>query len=94
MPDQSSNSPHLGHQKPKKHGSKHQPPKVVVVSEGGTEIDYMDGFSRIYQRKFVYEPYERETFDRDLTDKSELLNLLEAQIRYMQGHVTPFCYAT
>ena len=94
MPNETSVTPALGHKEPKKSGGKHKPPKVVVVSEGQTELDYMEAISRNFQRKFVYEPYKRETFDIDLTDKNELLHLLDAKVRYMQGHITPYCYAT
>ena len=91
---QVNNEPVLGPKKHKKNGGKHEPPIVVVVSEGKTELDYMEAISRNCQGKFLYKPYKRETFDIDLTDKNELLCLLDAQIKYMQGHITPYCYAT
>ena len=94
MPSQTPESPVLGHRQPKENGKKREPPKVVVVSEGRTELDYMDAIHHDNQEKFVYEPYYKEPFDKDLTDKNEMLCLLDALVRYMQGHITPYCYAT
>ena len=94
MPDQPSTESELGHKKPKKHESRQEPPKVVVVAEGRTELDYMEAISIVYRGKFVYAPYSRETFDIDMTDKNELLLLLDAHIKSLQGHITAYCYAT
>lgn len=94
VPNNPSVQPALGPKKPKKNGNTKTPPKVVVVSEGKTELDYMEALARVNHGKYVYSPYKKETFDIDLTDKNELLNLLDAQVRYMQGHMTPYCYAT
>ena len=94
MPNESPGTPALGHKPWKKRRPEIEPPKVVVVSEGQTELDYMEGMSRGNQKNFIYEAYKREPFDIDLTDKSDMLNLLDAQVQYMRGHATPFCYAT